>query len=171
MSAVIEPGDMQHSDLTARDRTHAAYTQLQLLLKAIRASPGLERFMRGPSYTELVQVASAQPVIILFASDAACHALVISSQMVSPVHLILESIKITDVEVLGHDLRGLDLNVRAISKPAVAAELRAMSVSGRNTNPAVRKLHQALKRLWVGIVKPILVCLGLEVCKLTATRP
>jgi tetratricopeptide (TPR) repeat protein len=166
-SAAVEHGDTQHSGLAARDRAHANYTLLQQLLKDIRASPGLERFMRGPSYSELVQVASAHPVIILAASDTACHALVLSSASVSPTHLVLNRISSTDIEFLGHDIRGMDLNVRALSGLVVATEVRGAFVNGKREDPALRKLHKALERLWADVVKPILDCLGFKVCGMT----
>jgi hypothetical protein len=161
--------DSQHSDLTARDRTHAAYNQFQHLLTDIRASPGLERFMRGPSYSELLQVASANPVVIVAASDAACHALIISSPSAPPIHLVLNKIAISDLELLGHGIRGLDLNVRALSGLSVATGDRGIKFNGKGKriDPAVRQLHQALRTLWIDIVKPILDRLGFEVFGVT----
>jgi tetratricopeptide (TPR) repeat protein len=166
LSTVAERGDVQHSDLSARDQAHTSYTQLQQLLKNIRASAGLERFMRGPVYSDLLQVAHTHPAVLLFASTTACHALVISSASVSPAHLILKKIATTDLDVLGHDIRGLDLNIRAMCGLSSATEERGISIDGRRVDPAVRKLHQALKRLWIDIVKPILDCLSFTVCGL-----
>jgi tetratricopeptide (TPR) repeat protein len=169
MSAVVENGDTPHSDLTVRDRTHAAYNQLQQLLTEIRTSPGLERFMRGPSYSELLHVASANPVVIVAASDAACHALIISSPSAPPIHLVLNKIAISDLELLGHGIRGLDSNVRALSGLSVVTEDRKATITGNEgrTDLAVRELHQALRRLWFDMVKPILDRLGFEVCGVT----
>jgi hypothetical protein len=166
MSAVVERENTQQSDPTARDRTHAAYNRFQLLLTEIRASPGLERFMRGPSYSELLHVASANPVVIVAASDAACHALIISSPSAPPTHLVLNQIASTDLAILGHEIRGLDSNVRALSGLSVVTEDRKTTISGNEGRPdgPVRKLHQALRRLWVDMVKPILDRLGFEVC-------
>jgi hypothetical protein len=169
MSTAVEHEDTQQSDPTARDRTHAAYNRFQLLLTEIRASPGLERFMRGPSYSELLQVASAHPVIVIAASDAACHALVISFASEPPTHLVLNKIAISDLELLGQDIRGLDSNVRALSGRSDATEERGIIITGkgRRMDPAVRKLHQALRILWVDLVKPILDCLSFKVCEVT----
>jgi tetratricopeptide (TPR) repeat protein len=169
ISAVVEHGDTPHSDFTERDRTHAVYNRFQQLLTEIRASPGLERFMRGPSYSELLHVASANPVIIVAATDAACHALIITSPSAAPIHLVLNKIAISDLELLGDDIRGLDSNVRASSGFSVATEERGIKSSGngRRMDSAVRKLHQALRRLWVDMVKPILDRLSLEVCGVT----
>jgi hypothetical protein len=169
MSAAVEHEDTEQSYSTARDRTHAAYNRFQLLLTEIRASPGLERFMRGPSYSELLQVASKNPVIVIAASDAACHALVISSPSEPPTHLRLNKIAVNDLELLGHDIRGLDSNVRAVSGLSIATEERGMNTTGkgRRVDLAVRKLHQALRKLWVDLVKPILDCLGFKVCEVT----
>jgi hypothetical protein len=165
MSCAPETSNSQSSELSARDEAHASYTRLQQVLKQIRAFPGMERFMRGPSYAELVQVASAHPVVIITPEDKACHAIIISATSTIPKHLILDSITVSDLDILGHDVRGLDLNVRAMSPLAsgVSMEVRALGVSGRPKDPTVRKLHQSLKRLWLGIVKPILDCLGLKV--------
>jgi tetratricopeptide (TPR) repeat protein len=164
MSAAAEHDDTQHSDPTVRDRTHAAYNRFQHLLTEIRASPGMKRFMRGPSYSDLLHVASANPVIIIAASDAASHALIISSPSAPATHLVLNKITSTDLGILGDHFRGLDLNVRAMSGLAVATEERGIMIGRKRLDPAVRKLHQALKSLWTGIIKPILDCLGLRVC-------
>jgi hypothetical protein len=168
MSAAAEYDDTQHSDPTVRDQTYAAYNRFQQLLTEIRASPGLERFMRGPSYSELLHVASANPVIIIAASDGpASHVLIIPSPSAPPTHLVLNKITSTDLGILGDHFRGLDLNVRAMSGLAVAAKERGLCIDRRRLDPAVRKLHQALRSLWTDIVKPILECLGLRVCVVT----
>jgi hypothetical protein len=169
MSAAVDHEDMPQLDPTARDRTYAAYNQFQHLLTDIRASPGLERFMRGPSYSELMHVASANPVVIVAASDAACHALIISSPSAPPTHLVLNQIASTDLAILGREMRGLDSNVRALSGLSVVTEDRKATITGNEgrTDRAVRELHQALRRLWVDMVKPIIDCLGFKVCRLT----
>jgi hypothetical protein len=165
--------DQGHAQLdsTARDQAHASYNRLQQLLKAIRGSPGLERFMRGPSYSDLARLASVHPVVIIVADDKACHALVMSSGCDLATHLVLDKIMATDLEALGHDVRGLDLNVRAMSGITEPMEVRGISVSGRRKceDSTVRKLHQALARLWVRIVKPILDFLRLKVRRCTST--
>jgi tetratricopeptide (TPR) repeat protein len=163
MSSSAEHGNIPESSLTGRDRAHASYTRLQRLLQEIRASPGLERFMRGPSYPELIQVASSHTVVILATGDTVCHAVIISSASAHPVHLTLESIAASDLEIIGNDIREYDSNVRAMPGLAVATEMRRIYVNGRREDPAQRKLHQALQRLWHGIVKPVLDYLGLEV--------
>jgi tetratricopeptide (TPR) repeat protein len=164
MSSSTDRIDVPRTDLTARDWAHTSYTRLQQLLKEIRASPGLERFMRGPSYPELVHAATVHPVVLLaIMEDTACHAVVISSASALPVHLILDSITASELGKLGDDMRGLDLNVRAVCGLTAATGERGMNSTGGREDPAVRKLHQALKRLWIGIVKPIFDCLGLEV--------
>jgi hypothetical protein len=160
MTPSTERIDIPRPDLTARDWVHTSYTRL---LEEIRASPGLERFMRGPSYSELVHVASVHPVGFLAMEETACHAVIISSASASPVHLTLDSITASELEQLGDDIRSLDLNVRANSGLTAATGERGMNSTGKRESPAVRKLHRALKRLWVGIVKPIFDHLGFEV--------
>jgi hypothetical protein len=167
MSSSAEHGNIPESNLTGRDRAHASYTRLQRLLQEIRASPGLERFMRGPSYPELIQVASAHTVVIIATGDVVCHAVIISSASAHPVHLTLDSIVASDLEIIGHDIHGFNSNVRAMPGLAITTEMRRIYINRRREDPAQRKLHQALKRLWHGIVKPVLVCLGLEVRGLT----
>jgi hypothetical protein len=167
MNAVVEHDDTLHSDLTVRDRTHAAYNRFQQLLIEIRASPGLERFMQGSSYSELAHVASTHAVIVVAASRAACHALILSSPSASPTHLVLNRIATTDLDILGHEIRGLDRNVRAMSGLAAAMEVRGVFVSKKGEGPAIQKLHQALRRLWVDMVKPVLDCLDFKVCVMT----
>jgi hypothetical protein len=167
MSAVVEHGDAPHFDFTVRDRTHVAYNRFQQLLTKVRASPGLELFMRGPSHSEILHVASTHLVVIVAASDDACHALIISSPSVPPTHLVLNHIASTDIGVLGDHFRGLDINVRAMSGLAVVTAERGIRIDRKCLDPAVRKLHQALRSLWTNIVKPVLECLGLRVCVAT----
>jgi hypothetical protein len=169
MSPSTEGINIPSSDLTARDWAHTSHTRLQQLLKEIRASPGLERFMRGPSYPELVHAASVHPVVLLALEDDACHAIVISSASAPPVHLILDSITTSELAKLGGDIRGLDLNVRAASGLTVATGERVMYSTKRRQDPAIQKLHQALEKLWLGIVKPTFDHLGLKVRKPTCT--
>jgi DNA-binding protein H-NS len=169
MSSSAEYSTAPKADLTPRDWIHASYTQLQLLLGEIRAHPGLEGFMRGISYPQLAQTASTHPVVLLATEDTACHAIIISPSSDMPVHLKLNGIASPDIEHLGHDIRGLDLNVRAMSTPAATVDERGMAINGRREDPSVRKLHRALARLWVGIIKPILDTLGLKVRGLTLT--
>jgi hypothetical protein len=88
MSPSTERINIPRSDLTARDWAHTSYTRLQQLLEEIRASPGLERFIRGPSYSELVHVASVHPVVFLAMEDTACHAVII------PPHLLCRCISL-----------------------------------------------------------------------------
>jgi hypothetical protein len=167
MSPSVECINIPGSDLTTRDWAHTSYTRLQQLLKEIRASPGLERFMRGPSYPELVHAAAVHPVVLLAMEDTACHVVVISCASALPLHLMLDRITASELEKLGDDIRGLDLNVRAASGLTTATGERGMNSTGKRESPAVRKLHQALKRLWVGIVKPIFDYLGFEVRELS----
>jgi hypothetical protein len=167
MSSSTDRIHIPRPDLTARDWAHLSYTRLQQLLKEIRASSGLERFMRGPSYSELVHVASVHPVVFLAMEETACHAVILSSASASPVHLTLDSITASELEKLGDDIRSLDLNVRAKSDLTGATGERGMNSTGKRESPAVRKLHQALERLWFGIVKPIFDRLGFEVRELS----
>jgi hypothetical protein len=172
INSFVERPDVRESNMTARERAHGSYSRLQQLLPEIRASPGLERFMRGPSYSELAQVASAHPVIILAAGDIACHALVMSCKSGSPRHVVLDRIAVSELEHLGHDVRGLDLNIRAASGfEASTNEDRLMAISGRRKALANDTLCDTLKRLWFGIVKPILDSLGLEVRRLKPISP
>jgi tetratricopeptide (TPR) repeat protein len=160
MNSSAEHGDIKEVNSTGRDRAYASYTRLQRLLQEIRASPGLERFMRGPSYPELIQVASAHPVVILTTKDTVCRAVIISSTSARPECLTLDSIVASDLENFGHQIRGLNSNVGA--RP-VTTGMRWAYISRRRDDPTERKLHQALTRLWLGIVKPILDRLGLKV--------
>jgi tetratricopeptide (TPR) repeat protein len=169
MNSFAAQGNVQQFDLARPDWAYASYGRLQVLLKEIRESPGPERFMRGPSYSELAQVASSHPVIILAADDSACHATIISSAYFSPMHLVLDTIMASDIENLGHHVRGLDLNVRTKSELATAADLRGIAIDRRRGDPASCRLQKARKTLWLGIVKPVLNQLGLEVRKPAVT--
>jgi hypothetical protein len=163
MSSVAAHGDVQPSHRNERDQAHGSYSRLQNLLREIRATPGLERFLQGPSYNELVQVASAHPVIVVAADDTACHALIVSSASASPRHIVLGLLAASDIEHLGQGIRGLDWNARTKSTATDVEDVRGIAISGRREDPAIRKLHQVLERLWVSLVKPVLDCLGLEV--------
>jgi tetratricopeptide (TPR) repeat protein len=156
-SFLAEHGKTQQLSLTTCDREPEFYSRLQLLLEEIRASPGLLRFMRGLSYSELAQVSSMHPVIVLFTDGKACHTLVLSSASDSPAHLVLPHIPPFVLSVVGHDIRN----------PAAAPDpVRSVRPFGRRFEDRFRG---ALGRLWACTVKPLLDHLGLQVRELTFT--
>jgi hypothetical protein len=156
-SFFAEHGKTQQSSLTTRDREPGFYSQLQLLLKEIRASPGLLRFMRGPSYSELAQVSSIHPVIVMFTDGKACHALALSSASASPAHFVLDNIPTSVYSFVGHVMGDLATD-----------QVRGFRIK-KNGSWRGGRYHKCLQKLWVGTVKPILDCLSLQVSKLTFT--
>jgi hypothetical protein len=152
---LAEHGTTQQSSLTTRDREPEFCCQLQLLLKEKRASPGLSRFMRGPSYSELVQVLSMNPVIVLFTDGKACHALVLSSASASPTHLVLDNIPTS-----------VHSGMRRYMSGSTNDQVRGVRPYRRRFQDPI---HGALNILWHGTVKPLLQYLGLQVRELTFT--
>jgi hypothetical protein len=139
------------------DVLHANSSQLYALLRDIRASPGLHRFMLGETFETLRSVASHHPVVVLVGARGHYYALVmapsIAQHALMPLDMTAEdelSLSLTK-NILTQSRGGI------VNQPTVD---RAMRISVPSSAHA---LERQFKALWNKIVKPVLDHLDLKV--------
>jgi tetratricopeptide (TPR) repeat protein len=157
--------------LSPQDLRHEQNSQIQNLLREIRALPGLDCFMRGNKFELLRQVAN-HPVVTLVAFHGQVYAIIIknSSDQPSVLDLQPQFLRETRGAKGQRELSGDDLVEARIES---AEERRAWGDFERLMRPAGhhRSLSSQLQLLWRFIVKPVLSHLGLEVSHLTYANP
>jgi hypothetical protein len=154
-----------------QDSRHRQNTRIQALLCEIRAKPGLERFMLGRSYDTLREAASDHPVVVLAAGRGYAFALIMpSSANASPSVLPLDVAWPDQVQSLDNTAAKANPRYRAESgdqyigtcgQDTPLAELtdeeRAMRPGNFSSDCS------PLARLWLDVVKPVLMHLNLTV--------
>lgn len=112
------------------------------LLSSVRALPGFERFLLGPSELELISLAEFGPIVVFNVSDIRSDALLVTGYSIRSIQLPL----LSKVEVQAHSNRFLS----AISETD--------DISYRKQTFVIKKV---LEWLWDAAVRPVLAELGL----------
>jgi tetratricopeptide (TPR) repeat protein len=121
-----------------RDLRHGQNARIQTILREIRAMPGLARFMLGSTYETLREAARYHPVVILVAARDHSFAIIVPSSSHA-----------------GPDI--LRLN---IANDTLQSFLKSVGRTMPEGHPSRRS---ALAGLWLSVVKPVLLHLGLTV--------
>jgi hypothetical protein len=146
--------DLHTSSTGDHDRRHEADTRLQSLLAEVRAMPGMERFMLGDSYNELVAVSVHHPVVVLAQGRQNSFALIIRSP-----HEPMEALPL-HCKLVEHDwAASTDGMVRW---RGVGAESTSEGRGIKIVQPR-SATEQMLAHLWVEIVHPVINHLKLQV--------
>jgi hypothetical protein len=146
-------------DPVEREYEHRQHSRIQEILREVRTLPGMDDFMRGPPLSALLRTADSHPVVVLVASEVACHAMIISDSTLTP--LVLPSITALDLGNLTSKAPSAQL--RGHAQPARVA----MKVSRSRRSP----LTKLLEKLWVAVVKPVLTKLGFICIRPDSMRP
>jgi tetratricopeptide (TPR) repeat protein len=139
--------DHQTDVRTLRDLRHQQNDRVHAIIRQVRQLPGLDRFMLGPSYEDLMKSANSHPIVILVSGRAACHALVLRPPDGSMSHVDLGKI----------DLTSLRMTIGAALGDEAAARRGIRRVEA-DVPPS-----KTLSRLWRKVVKPIIEHLNLSV--------
>jgi tetratricopeptide (TPR) repeat protein len=136
---------------------HKQNNSIQAIIRAIRAGPELEDFMRGPKAEELKFTAASHPVVVLVTGGNKCYALIIRSPYQDVASIQLEEIQPSELQSLSfdsfaHKNRGTEL----APEDGVRMGIR----KSRSMSP----LLHSLAKIWRTIVKPVLIHIGLSVC-------
>ncbi|MGW0881500.1 CHAT domain-containing protein [Streptomyces sp. NPDC002671] len=129
-----ETGERRRAHL----RRAALARQRDELLTEIRALPGLDRFLRPPSFATLRAAAARGPVVLLTASEFGCSALVLTRAGVRVVPLAMDVRQLADQAAIF---------LHALGNEASPLEARKAVVN-------------SLDWLWKAVVKPVLDALG-----------
>jgi hypothetical protein len=142
--------------------------KLQQLLGEVRALPGLDHFMLGPSCEMLMHCADAHPVVVLSADAEVCHALLLLPGDNAPIHIPLQGLKMSELAGMAIHIRDRGLRSRLADED----NDRKVGVSRRGN--AEDHSLRILARIWRNVVEPIFHAMGLSVrrvicCELAAT--
>jgi hypothetical protein len=151
-----------NASLTFRDTQHNHAAQVHVLLRQIRALPGLGRFMLGEDFDVLRSVASSHPVVVLIGSRGYFYALLLRPERHECILMPLT--------VKENELRTTSSQEYVARSPRGASAALGDCIeldSDRGVKTARVQLPSAASRwmqyIWLQIVKPILDQLGLEV--------
>lgn len=124
-------------------KRHTSAQRMALIQQKIRSLPSFERFLRGPSKTELLNLASSGPIVVFNVSEIRSDALLIAHGDIRCFPL--------------PDFRQADIAQRSL---LFLQMLDGLSLSTYNT--ANKTLVKLLEWLWDVAVGPILDALGLR---------
>jgi tetratricopeptide (TPR) repeat protein len=163
--------DLSTDYVTPDDIARRQAERVRTLIARVRAMPGLERFMLGPSYDMLTRASGGSIMVILSVDSQTGRALIISSTSSTPTHLLLPGVTAKTIKEMSLRFRSADANARAktgfahgealdeaASEDDLHQQRGLFGVSGR-VSPAER----VLAKLWKEVVSPIAKSLGLQV--------
>jgi hypothetical protein len=158
-TALEDTSSTQPSFLSDRDMQHEQRSQLQQVLRDIRAVPGLDDYMRGPDHQAFLRASARSAVVVLVADAHECRALIMPSPEAQPIDILL-SISIEELQNLTH--RSFTEDMHGSKSGWVGQESgRALTkISKRKPASIV-----TLAKIWHAIVKPIITRLKLPVSK------
>jgi hypothetical protein len=159
--AASAPVDSARLPDHAQDLRHRQNTRIQVILREIRAMPGLARFMLGSTYDTLREAARDHPVVVLVASRGHAFALIMASALENEPQALRLDFTSDELLSLRSSAEQAGLRSRADTREGNTRNRMQVQISKRNAD------HQPLRVLgdiWRKIVKPVIDYLGLQVC-------
>jgi hypothetical protein len=159
--AASAPVDSARLPDHAQDLRHRQNTRIQVILREIRAMPGLARFMLGSTYDTLREAARDHPVVVLVASRGHAFALIMASALENEPQALRLDFTSDELLSLRSSAEQAGLRSRADTREGNTRKRMQVQISKRNAD------HQPLRVLgdiWRKIVKPVIDYLGLQVC-------
>jgi hypothetical protein len=144
-----------------QDLRHRQNTRIQVILREIRAMPGLARFMLGSTYDTLREAARNHPVVVLVASRGHVFALIMSSALEDEPYALRLDLTSDDLLSLRGSAEQAGLRSRADTRDGHTDARLLVKISKKSVH------HEPLRVLadiWRKVVKPVIDHLGLEVC-------
>jgi hypothetical protein len=132
--------------------------EAEALISKIRAHPGLERFLLPPAFDSLMASLPSGFVVILNSSELGSHALLLSRTAGLAKSLaVAATVSSFDLKKartrLPRDMESAEVIIEADE------DMRAMKIAGRQ----VTTFEDVLKGMWISLVRPVLLALGLQV--------
>jgi tetratricopeptide (TPR) repeat protein len=167
----MQSSGLVNSHRTAQDVRHAQNTRIQVILREIRALPGLERFMRGSTFDMLRNAAHEHAVVVLVEAHGYVFAVIMSSSSQEGPDVLPLDWTQDDTQLLADFAGQIHAKYRVGSRDLAAGELHQdvpladLPGSDRSMKPGNwRASHPSpLAKLWSAVVKPVLTHLGLVV--------
>jgi tetratricopeptide (TPR) repeat protein len=139
--------------------------RIQALLREIRAMPGLERFMLGSTYETLREAARDHPVVVLVAARDHAFALIMSSSAHAGPDILRLDVANDTLQSFANSVEKTNLRYRGCTLSRQDVPLAESVDLDRAMRPGDHPTRRSpLARLWLSVVKPVLIHLGLTVC-------
>jgi tetratricopeptide (TPR) repeat protein len=156
-------------DPSHQDGRHKRNTRIQAILREIRATPGLERFMLGKTYVTLREAARKHPVVVLVAGRGYAFALIMSSAAQDQPHAL--RLEITSDELLALRVSAEEAGLRSRADMRDCESGTRIRYQKTETDDN-HKPYRVLREIWRKVIQPVLRYLQLEVrtlarCNLT----
>jgi hypothetical protein len=144
--------------LSSRDSLYTRRREAQDVTRQIRILPGLSEFMRGPDAEKLMTTARRGCIVVLVADENEGHVLVMAGEDRPLVDITIPEVNQEALKRL--TLMDLTPASRGLTTQSDTLE-RGMKVVSPKQSKSVA--HTRLKTLWLTVVKPVIVHLGLSV--------
>jgi tetratricopeptide (TPR) repeat protein len=131
--------------------------EFNVLLEEVRSLPGLERFLLHDRYPALTKAAKIGPVVVLVSSTIASHAIIMRPSG-EAAGISLDSVADTWLLNSSSVWRSAVTEARSVVRDG----LKMVKKVASQKSPRL-KIDEILRDLWVRVVKPVLVNLGIEV--------
>jgi hypothetical protein len=162
-SAPVDPtGLPEHT----RDLRHRQNARIQVILREIRAMPGLERFMLGSTYETLREAARDHPVVMLVAARDHTFAFIIPNASHTNPDILRLNVANDALQSFANSVGRANMRYRAWSPSCEDVPLADSIGLGpdRKMGPGDHLTFRSpLAKLWLSVVKPVLAHLGLTV--------
>jgi tetratricopeptide (TPR) repeat protein len=163
LQAMVAGAAVDSGGRNVQDALHASSSRMYVLLREIRALPGLDRFMLGEAFDTLRSVAANHPVVVLVGAHRHYYAFIIASTLMHG-HALLE-FDINDEDLSDLSFYSGATKLRRGSDSAggrLPLDLERLSMK-KNTPSRPERLNRYFKNLWLKLVKPVLDYIGLKV--------
>jgi tetratricopeptide (TPR) repeat protein len=167
VEGLVEPVEREGHYLTPQDIRHQQNSRIQVILREIRAMPGLERFMLGHTFAQLREAARDHPVVVLVAAHGHVFALIVADSRQEGPHPLRLDFTTERLSLLRDHARKAGLR-----NGAAPYDLeRDVRLQMQTTTPkAMADALSVLKKLWHSVVKPVLDHLQLKVRSMVTDR-
>jgi tetratricopeptide (TPR) repeat protein len=163
-SVPVDPaGHLDHP----QDVRHRQDTRIQIILREIRAIPGLARFMLGSTYDTLREAAREHPVVVLVAARDHAFALIMPSSLHAGPDILRLDVASHTLQSFANSVGPANMRYRACSPSCEDVHLADSAIGlgpDRKMGPGDHFTQRSpLVKLWLSVVKPVLTYLGLAV--------
>jgi tetratricopeptide (TPR) repeat protein len=149
-----------------RDLRHRQNARIQVILREIRAMPGLERFMLGSTYETLRKAARDHPVVMLVAARHHTFAVIIPNASHTDPDILRLNVANDTLQSFANSVGRANMRYRECSPSCEDVPLADSIGLGpdRKMGPGDHLTYRSpLAKLWLSAVKPVLAHLGLAV--------
>jgi tetratricopeptide (TPR) repeat protein len=165
-TALPRPADLATPADHPQDLRHRHNTRIQAILREIRAMPGLARFMLGSTYETLREAARDHPVVMLVAARNHTFALIVPNASHTNPDMLRLNVANDALQSFANSVGRANMRYRAWSPSCEDVPLADSVALGpdRKMGPGNFLTHLSpLAKLWLDVVKPVLMHLGLTV--------